>query len=153
MKSWEANMEQKTTIIQHPKHGRVEGVERITEHSITVQGKYSVVVIDGPAWQKDGQLYLYAWEWREVPSKRDVTADVVLKKDKEGKTSFLLCLNHADRDAQCTFTKVQAVVLPEGMSWYDFWLKFWANKNTDESPEHICERMASTVIQVWQEGK
>ena len=130
----------KTTTIHHPKYGRVENVTRSTSYE--------------PWWKEErgGRMYyLAAKGWKETLPKRDVTGEVDIERD-DGCTVFALPGHRdADMSPDITFTKAQAVVLPEGMSWREFWFKFWAAKRNDVSPEHVCERMATTVIQIWQE--
>ena len=135
-------MEPKTTIIHHPEYGRVEGVTRSHTYE--------------PWWkdERGGRMYYFESKgWKEVLPKRDVTGEVELGRNHTGWTTFTLGRENVDRYSHFTFTKAQAVVLPEGMSWREFWFKFWAAKRNDVSPEHVCERMATTVIQIWQEGE
>ena len=133
----------KTTIIQHPEYGRVEGVEAVEFFGS----------MDGWIKKVDGVIHWYTKGkgWKEVLPKRDVTGEVELGRNHTGWTTFTLGRENVDRYSHFTFTKAQAVVLPEGMSWREFWFKFWAAKRNDVSPEHVCERMATTVIQIWQE--
>lgn len=137
-------MEPKTTIIHHQKHGLVEGVE---EAILSVNG------FGEPGWHKDGTFYFVAKGWREITAKRDVTGEVeLIQSEYENKIIIndeVFCLPKGH-----IATKAKAVVLPDGMRWRDFWFQFWADTDTDkppESPERVCERMASTVIQIWQE--
>ena len=152
-------MEPKTTTIQHPEQGRVEGVtykkiELLDPKAQAIfHGDYAV---EGWMSQDNGCFYLKSGGWREVPVKRDVTGEVELEKNDDGWTIFRLNEKDADMSPDVTFTKAQGVVIPAGMTWRDFWFQFWADTDTDEppeSPERVCERMATTVIQVWKEGE
>ena len=145
----------KTTIIQHPEQGRVEGVTYKKIELLDAEARaifHGDCAVEGWISQDKGCLYLKAGGWEEVPPKRDVTGKVEIIQDEQ---DMKLVVNDEVYCIPKGFEarKSQAVVLPEGMSWGDFWFKFWADKRSDDSPEHVCERMASTVIQVWQEVK
>ena len=98
-------MERKTTSIQHPEYGRVEGVTRSHTYE--------------PWWkdERGGRMYYFESKgWKEVLPKRDVTGEVELGRNHTGWTTFTLGRENVDRYSHFTFTKAQAVVLPEGMS-------------------------------------
>lgn len=137
--------------IRHAEHGDREDVEVFA---------FKDGLPEAVTWKKNqfgGTMYYFSDQgWAEVPQKLDVTGEVEVTKDTSGCTSFRLDNKDAGMSREVTFTKAQAVVLPEGMTWRDFWFQFWADTDTDEppeSPERVCERMATTVIQVWKEGE
>jgi len=96
-----------TTIIEHPEHGRVEGVELTEAYCI------------GVTWTKyeKGVRHLYMQDegWREVPQVVDVTEQFTI--DKQGRSWGLwhpggLALT-AVLNGGCFWHKTKAVVLPE----------------------------------------
>lgn len=146
-------MEPKTTTIQHPEQGRVEGVtykkiELLDPKAQAIfHGDYAV---EGWMSQDNGCFYLKSGGWREVPVKRDVTGEVELEKNDDGWTIFRLNEKDADMSPDVTFTKAQGVVIPAGMTWKD-----WLDKHYRNNPytlDDVVSKHTTTVIQVWKEG-
>ena len=93
--------------------------------------------------------YLAAKGWKETLPKRDVTGEVDIERD-DGCTVFALPGHRdADMSPDITFTKAQAIVLPENMTWEE-----WLNKHYRINPcvlEDVLSKHTTTVIQVWKE--
>ena len=139
----------KTTIIQHPEYGRVEGVTR----SYTYE----------PWWKEErgGRMYYFESKgWKEVLSKRDVTGECMLLEEKTGRKIIDLLegvgveLTNGKRlwfGEGLKGRKVKAVVLPEGMSWEEWLRKYYMLSQF--SLKELLSTHTTTVIQVWQEGE
>lgn len=91
--------------------------------------------------------------WSEVPQKRDVTGTnwTVDGLDRRRLVPTNQLYEVQKLPSNHEWRKAQAVVLPEGMTWEEWWMQNWACG--PDSPEALCERLASTVIQVWREGE
>lgn len=109
-----------TTIIEHPEHGRVEGVKRADGQG----GDYPVA-----GWGKNGAVYFVTHGWREVKPVVDVTEQVKLLEEKTGRQLIDelpadgIELPNGKRlwfGIGCKGHKTQAVVLPE--DWWDKWV-------------------------------
>ena len=133
----------KTTIIQHPEYGRVEGVEAVEFFGS----------MDGWIKKVDGVIHWYTKGkgWKEVLPKRDVTGEVELGRNHAGWTTFKLGSKDVDTFNQFTFTKAQAVVLPEGMNWEEWLRKYYMLSQFNL--KEVLSTHTTTVIQVWQEGE
>ena len=131
----------KRVTIRHAEFGTVEECERWS--------------IDQRRWFKQGAHYFHDGGWSEVPQKRDVTG---IEWNVDALDPRRLVPNNQLYEVQKLplrheWRKAKAIVLPEGMTWEEFWGAYWADKNAKIPPEHACERLSSTIIQVWKEGK
>ena len=142
----------RTVTIKHPHLKEVHNVvykKIILPDEVVGSNSSNNMFVEGWMSTENGCLYLKHKGWEEVPLKQDVTGAVKIGRDKDGKTSFILGNEYADRDANCTFTKAKAVVLPDGMNWEE-----WANKYYHSNSLSIADVLAgkaTEVIQVWEE--
>lgn len=139
----EGAMESNIVTIEHPQHGIVERVQEIDPPR---KEKGWCKIIDAVEC-----FYYESRGWRvKIKSKVDVTEEVELEKDDYGRPIFWLNKKDAYMSPDITFTKAQAVVLPEGMNWRD-----WLNKHYLNSPDNLVSVLlihTTTVIQVLKEG-
>lgn len=152
----------KTTIIQHPEQGRVEGVTYKKIKLLDPEAQaifHGDCAVEGWMSQDKGCLYLKSGGWSEVLVKRDVTGDINNIFDVKYhfsndsghcyESSFIINKSDKRFAPKLEGRKAQAVVLPEGMTWEDLWKHI-----TQGSPKVYWDYLkdaATTVIQVWQE--